>query len=61
MITKYPVSLSIDEVDTILDALADYATEFEAEWDGIDDEEFTDLRMKLAIARRELFNRQRSK
>lgn len=57
---KYPVVLSIDEIDTVLDALADYADEYDAEWSGMDEESYRDLRMTFAMARQTLQKREKS-
>jgi len=56
---KYPVVLSLEEIDTILDALADYGYEYYSEWDTDEDDSFTELRMTVAAARKELSRRQR--
>lgn len=54
---KYPIFLSLNEIDIVLDALADYNDQDIEDSILEDHKEIDELRMTIALARRELFNR----
>ena len=54
---KYPIFLTVDEFDVILDALADYAEEDVVDDDYPSKEELNDIQMRIASARRDLYRR----